>query len=130
MIFDSHMHVGSFESMFGVSLDRDGLAALMQENGIGWGVVFHPDNAYVREVVESIPGLYGLVWSNPRLPGYLTEAEEFLDHPKFLGMKLHPLLDGVELALELVPHEDDLLPEQALPFRLLRAPLALTFRSP
>lgn len=22
MIFDSHMHVGSFESMFGVSLDR------------------------------------------------------------------------------------------------------------
>ena len=64
MIFDSHMHVGSFESMFGVSLDRDGLEALMQEHGIGSGVVFHPDNAYVREVVESIPGMYGLVWSN------------------------------------------------------------------
>ena len=94
MIFDSHMHVGSFESMFGVSLDRDGLAALMQEHDIGSGVVFHPDNAYVREVVESSPGLYGLVWANPRLPGYLAEAEEYLDHPKFLGMKLHPLLDG------------------------------------
>jgi predicted TIM-barrel fold metal-dependent hydrolase len=88
------MHVGSFESMFGVSLDRDGLAAMMEEHGIGNGVVFHPDNAYVAEVVESIPGMYGLVWANPRLPGYLEEAERFLDHPKFLGMKMHPLLDG------------------------------------
>jgi uncharacterized protein len=94
VIFDSHMHVGSFESMFGVSIDRDGLEALMQEHGVGSGVVFHPDNAYVRDVVESLPGLYALVWSNPRLPGYLAEAEEFLGHPKFLGMKLHPLLDG------------------------------------
>jgi predicted TIM-barrel fold metal-dependent hydrolase len=94
MIFDSHMHVGSFESMFGVSLDRDGIQELMHENEISNGVVFHPDNGYVRDVVESIPGLYGLVWANPRLPGYVEEAEEFLDHPKFLGMKMHPLLDG------------------------------------
>lgn len=94
MIFDSHMHVGSFESMFGVSLDRDGLEELMRDHDITSGVVFHPDNAYVSDVVQSIPGAYGLVWSNPRLPGYLAEAEEFLDHPKFLGMKLHPLLDG------------------------------------
>jgi hypothetical protein len=43
MIFDSHMHVGSFEAMFGVSLDR--------------------------EVVESIPGLYALARGNPRVPG-------------------------------------------------------------
>ena len=88
------MHVGSFESMFGVSLDRDGMAALMEEHDIGGGVVFHPDNAYVAEVVESIPGLYGLVWANPRMPGYLAEAKRFLDHPKFLGLKLHPLIDG------------------------------------
>ena len=94
MIFDSHMHVGSFDSMFGVSLDRDGIDTLMREHGIGHGVVFHPDNAYVRDVVETIPGLYGLVWSNPRMPGYLEEAEEFLGHPKFLGMKMHPLIDG------------------------------------
>jgi predicted TIM-barrel fold metal-dependent hydrolase len=94
VIFDSHMHVGSFDSMFGVSLDRDGIDTLMREHGIGHGVVFHPDNAYVREVVESIPGLYGLVWSNPRMPGYVEEAEEFLGHPKFLGMKMHPLIDG------------------------------------
>ena len=94
MIFDSHMHVGSYDAMFGVHLDRDGLAALMREHEITGGVVFSPDNAYVRDVAESIPGLYGLVWSNPRLPGYLEEAREFLDHPRFLGMKLHPLIDG------------------------------------
>ena len=94
MIFDSHMHVGSFESMFGVSLDRDGIERLMRENEITNGVVFYPDNAYVREVVESIPGLYGLVWGNPRVPGNLEEVTELLDHPKFLGLKLHPLIDG------------------------------------
>jgi uncharacterized protein len=94
MIFDSHMHVGSYESLFGVHLDRDGIEALMREHGITGGVVFSPDNANVRDVVESIPGLYGLVWSNPRLPGYLEEAKEYLDHPRFLGMKLHPLIDG------------------------------------
>ena len=55
MIFDSHMHVGSFESMFGVALDRDGIVELMQKNEIENGVVFHPDNAYVAEVIESVP---------------------------------------------------------------------------
>jgi predicted TIM-barrel fold metal-dependent hydrolase len=93
MIFDSHMHVGEFP-LFDVRLDRDGLVALMEEQGIEGCVVFHPDNEYVRGVVESVPGAYGLVWSNPRLPGYLDEARELLDHPRFLGMKLHPLLDG------------------------------------
>ena len=94
MIFDAHMHVGSFESMFGVSLDRDGIEALMREHDIANGVVFYPDNDYVREVVESIPGLYGLVWGNPRVPSYVQEVEKYLAHPKFLGLKLHPLIDG------------------------------------
>ena len=94
MIFDSHMHVGSFESMFGVSLDRDGIERLMQENEISNGVVFYPDNAYVHDVVESIPGLYALAWGNPRVPGNLEEVAGLLDHPKFLGLKLHPLIDG------------------------------------
>jgi uncharacterized protein len=94
VIFDSHMHVGSFESMFGVSLDRDGIDALMREHEISNGVVFYPDNAYTREVVESIPGLYALYWGNPRMPGYVEELREYLQHPKFIGLKLHPLIDG------------------------------------
>jgi predicted TIM-barrel fold metal-dependent hydrolase len=94
MIFDAHMHVGDFGPMFNVSLDRDGLAAIIAEHGYEGCCVFYPDNEYVRTVVESIPEAYGLYWANPRLPGYLEEAERFLDHPKFLGLKLHPLIDG------------------------------------
>jgi predicted TIM-barrel fold metal-dependent hydrolase len=101
--------------MFGVSLDRDGIAELMREHEISAGVVFHPDNAYVRDVVESLPGLYALVWANPRLPGYLDEAREFLAHPKFLGMKLHPLLDGYHPNDPLVHPLVELLLERDLP---------------
>ena len=93
MIFDSHMHVGSFESMFGVSLDRDGIDELMREHGIGNGVVFYPDNEYVREVVESIPGLYGLVWGNPRVPGWL-------DHVSLLNLDVR----GAKVDLSIVRH--------------------------
>ena len=94
MIFDSHMHVGAFEGFFGVRIDRDGLVELMREHDIDNGVVFYPDNAYVAEVVESIPSLYALVWGNPRVPGYVEEVEQYLRHPKFIGLKLHPLVDG------------------------------------
>ena len=88
------MHVGDFGPMFRVSLDRDGLAAIIEEHEYEGCCVFHPDNEYVRTVVESIPEAYGLVWGNPRLPGYVEEVERFLEHPKFLGLKLHPLIDG------------------------------------
>jgi uncharacterized protein len=93
-IFDAHMHVGDFGPMFNVSLDRDGLAAIIEEHGYEGCCVFHPDNEYVRTVIESIPEAYGLVWGNPRVPGYVEEVERYLEHPKFLGLKLHPLLDG------------------------------------
>ncbi len=94
MIFDAHMHVGDFGPMFNVSLDRDGLARLIAEHGYEGCCVFYPDNEYVRTVVESIPEAYALYWANPRQPGCVEEAERFLDHPKFLGLKLHPLIDG------------------------------------
>ena len=94
MIFDSHMHVGAFEGPFGVSIDRDGIDELMRDREIVTVIVFYPDTACVAEVVEAIPGLYGLVWGNPRVPGYVEEVERYLEHPKFLGLKLHPLVDG------------------------------------
>jgi uncharacterized protein len=94
VIFDAHMHVGDFGPMFNVSLDRDGLARLIEEHEYEGCCIFYPDNDYVRTVVESIPEAYGLVWGNPRLPGYVEEAERLLEHPKFLGLKLHPLIDG------------------------------------
>jgi len=93
VIVDAHMHVGEFP-LFNVRMDGPLLVETLRHYGIAAGMVFHPDNQYVREVVEAVDGAYGLVWANPRTPGFLEEAVELLDHPKFLGVKMHPLLDA------------------------------------
>jgi uncharacterized protein len=95
MIVDSHMHVGDFP-LFNVSLDRDGLVSEMREYAITSGLVFHPDNHMVRELIMAQPGVYGLVWANPRMPDAAAETVRLLDEPgsRFRGVKLHPLLDG------------------------------------
>jgi hypothetical protein len=89
------MHVGDFP-LFNVRLDRDGLLAGMRDHGIATGLVFHPDNALVRDVIERTPGVYGLVWVNPRLTDAAASVAALLDAPgsRFRGVKLHPLLDG------------------------------------
>ena len=92
-VFDAHMHLGEFP-MFNVATDVEGLLATMDECGISGGAVFHPDNNYVAEALESTDRLVGLVWVNPRLPDYLPEVERLLDGERFVGVKLHPLLDG------------------------------------
>lgn len=95
MIFDSHMHVGDFP-MFNVSMDRDGLVSEMREHGVSAGVVSHPDNALVRSMILETPGVYGLVWVNPRQADAAAQTSRLLDEPgsRFRGVKLHPLLDG------------------------------------
>jgi len=93
LVFDAHMHIGDFP-LFGVSLDQAGLASTMRASGIGKGVIFSPDNAETLRIVDSDPNVYGMVWVNPRQPGYVEDAARYLDHPKFVGVKLHPLMDG------------------------------------
>lgn len=95
MIVDSHMHVGDYP-FFRVSLDRDGLVSEMREHGVDVGLVFDWDNERIRQVIEDTPGVYGLVWANPRTPGATEETRRLLDAPgsKFRGVKLHPLIDG------------------------------------
>ncbi|MFN8111428.1 MAG: amidohydrolase family protein [Thermoleophilia bacterium] len=93
MIFDAHMHVGEFP-LFDVRLDRDGLVELMAEHAYDGCVVFHPDNALVADILETVPAAHGLVWANPRMPGYMDDVERWMDHPRFVGVKMHPLLDG------------------------------------
>jgi uncharacterized protein len=113
-IFDAHMHVGDFP-LFNVSLDGAGLVQLLDEQGIDGCVVFHPDNEAVRGVVRSDPRVHGLVWVNPREPAYLEDAARFLDMPEFLGVKLHPLLDGYHPNDPLVHPLMDQLAERDLP---------------
>jgi uncharacterized protein len=94
VIFDSHMHLGPLGAQYGVSLDAAGLVAAMRESSTDAGVLFSSDNESVRDVVDSVPGVYGLVWANPRAPGHLEQARAYLAHPGFVGIKLHPVRDG------------------------------------
>jgi predicted TIM-barrel fold metal-dependent hydrolase len=89
------MHVGEFP-LFNVAIDREGLVEEMRQHGVSTGLVFHPDNTMVRDILARTPGLYGLVWANPRSVDVLTETRRLLDEPgsRFRGVKLHPLLDG------------------------------------
>ena len=93
MIFDSHMHVGDFP-LFNVSLDREGLGALMRETGISEALLFSPDNELVRSIAEELPGVWALYWANPNRPEAIGEAHAYLEHPRFRGIKFHPLLDS------------------------------------
>lgn len=92
-ITDAHMHVGDFPT-FGVRLDEGHLADYLVKNHIDTGIVFHQDNAMVRRVIQDIPGAYGLYWANPKLGDPIPELRDYLDDPKFRGVKLHPLMDG------------------------------------
>jgi predicted TIM-barrel fold metal-dependent hydrolase len=110
--FDAHMHLGPLGAQYGVSLDAAGLVSAMRDSGIEAGALFSQDNEAVRDVVDSVAGVYGLVWANPRAPAFLQQAREYLGHPGFVGIKLHPIRDGfhpndlavhplMELAIEL-----------------------------
>jgi uncharacterized protein len=116
MILDSHMHVGDFP-MFNVSLDRDGLVEQMRTHGIATGLVFHPDNDLVRGIVARTPGVYGLVWANPRRQDAVATTRALLDEPgsAFRGVKLHPLLDGYHPDDPAVHPIIELLIERGLP---------------
>jgi predicted TIM-barrel fold metal-dependent hydrolase len=94
-IFDAHMHVGDFGPMMNVGVDTPGIAELMRDHDIDAGVLFAPDAAQVQQTMDAIPGLVGLVWANPKQPGYVEDTARLLDtDPRFLGIKLHPTLDG------------------------------------
>jgi len=110
------MHVGDFPA-FNVRLDGDGLVTLMREQGIATGLVFHPDNALIRSALLERPGIYGLVWANPRLPDAVEETRRLLDEPgsRFRGVKLHPLLDGYHPDDPIVHPIIELLIERRLP---------------
>jgi uncharacterized protein len=116
MIIDSHMHVGEFP-LFNVAIDRAGLLQEMREHEVSTGLVFHPDNDLVRDIIGRTPGVYGLVWVNPRLPDAVERTGKLLDEPgsKFRGVKLHPLLDGYHPDDPAVHPIMELLVERGLP---------------
>ena len=45
---------------------RQGLVELLAEFDYDAGIVFHPDNALTRGIVERVPNAWALFWANPR----------------------------------------------------------------
>jgi predicted TIM-barrel fold metal-dependent hydrolase len=114
MIVDSHMHLGDFP-LFNVSLDGPGLDELVVSCELDKAIVFHPDNAMVQRVIAERPGVFGLVWANPREPNCVQTASSFLDDRNFRGVKLHPLIDGYHPNDPIVHPLADLASERGLP---------------
>jgi len=113
-ITDAHFHVGDFP-MFGVNLDQAGLAPYLAANDIDTAMVFHQDNAMVQRTIADLPGAHGLYWANPKLGNPVPELRDFLDDPKFRGVKLHPLMDGFHPNDPMVWPVIELLIERGLP---------------
>ena len=94
VIFDAHMHVGDFGPMFNVSLDRDGLARIDRGARVRGLLRLPPGQRATSARDRDDPRGVRARLGQPARAGYVEEVERFLDHPKFLGLKLHPLIDG------------------------------------
>ncbi len=92
-IVDTHTHIGSYP-LFNVALDAEGLVRQLTEYSIKKAIVFSTDNRSVEKAVKEHKELYGMVWANPKDPETIGFLKWHLDAPKFVGVKLHPLLDG------------------------------------
>ncbi|HWH25087.1 MAG TPA: amidohydrolase family protein [Pseudolysinimonas sp.] len=109
MIFDAHVH--PFENFFsrrrlsspGSNLGKpEDLLRLMDDVGMAGAMVLGRDPQQLASYVEQVPHAYGLYWSpppGPPIPGEPSTLETInrvLDHPKIVGIKLHPLVDSFD----------------------------------
>ncbi len=92
-IVDAHTHIGSYP-IFNVELSADELVKALITYHIRKALVFTYDNKGVEKAVRIHKELYGLVWANPKDAKTIKFLEQHLKDPKFVGVKLHPLLDG------------------------------------
>jgi predicted TIM-barrel fold metal-dependent hydrolase len=92
-IVDVHSHIGDYPA-FNVSMTAESLIREMKTFGIRRAVVFSYDNQAVAEAVKRYDELLGMAWVNPRTESTINFLRQNLKNPKFVGVKLHPLLDG------------------------------------
>jgi predicted TIM-barrel fold metal-dependent hydrolase len=109
-IFDAHMH--PFPNVMATRpSDRpehnlhlvDNVRTVFAENGIAGGLMLGKSGPQLDAMTAEIPNLFGLYWTAPRAPNpelafpdYIEETAHWLEHPKIVGIKLHPLADGYD----------------------------------
>lgn len=92
-VIDVHSHIGSYP-LFNVTLNADDLVKSMRKYSISRAIIFAYDNKSVEKAVRIHKELYGMVWANPKDSTTIKFLKAHLNEPKFVGVKLHPLLDG------------------------------------
>ncbi|MEM4219619.1 MAG: amidohydrolase family protein [Candidatus Caldarchaeum sp.] len=91
-IIDVHSHIGYY-SAFNVSTTAENLVQEMKTFNISKSIVFAYDNDMVERALKLYNDLVGMVWVNPRDRHTVDFLKRNLKNPKFVGVKLHPLLD-------------------------------------
>ncbi|MEM3387503.1 MAG: amidohydrolase family protein [Nitrososphaerales archaeon] len=92
-IVDAHAHIGIYP-IFNVKLSADEIIKSLNKYNIKRAIIFTSDNESVEKAVKAHKELYGMVWANPKDSKTIKFLEKHLNDPKFVGVKLHPLLDG------------------------------------
>ncbi len=98
-IIDVHGHVGAW--MFPIQArDASDLERIMAACGVEQIILSHvaaltynfvEGNAQLAEIIAERAALWGYVVLNPHYPNQSrAELKKYLDHPKFVGVKLHP----------------------------------------
>ncbi len=92
-IIDVHSHIGDYPA-FGVSLSAEELMREMERFNIRMSIVFSVDNQSVLSAVRRYNALRGMVWVNPKDEKTIDFLKMNIRNERFVGIKLHPLLDG------------------------------------
>jgi predicted TIM-barrel fold metal-dependent hydrolase len=102
LIFDAHMHpLANFMSQHDMGAPGFDLhtTALVQETidayELDGVLLLSKSGEQLVEMTEAIEGAYGLIWITFS-PTYVDEVARWLEHPKIIGIKLHPLADGYD----------------------------------
>lgn len=92
-IIDVHSHIGDYPA-FGVSQTAEELLEEMNRFNIRTSIIFSVDNRGVLNALEQYDVLRGMVWVNPKDEKTVDFLKKSRRIKNFIGVKLHPLLDG------------------------------------
>jgi uncharacterized protein len=136
VIFDADMHpirnpFSRYDmSIPGANLEPpEMLEELMAAEGIGGAMLLSQDGRSLTEYVEAVETAFGLFWAAPRAPSaqarfvtFVDEAAHWLEHPKIVGIKLHPLMHNFDPGSPMMDDRYELAGARGVPVLLHTGP--------
>jgi hypothetical protein len=93
-IIDAHSHIRPPDKLFKVEMSPENLEKLMEIYSYDVCIIMSRDNEAVEKAIKGSNKLYGNVWINPKEKDSIDVLREYLPKENFVGVKLHPLMDG------------------------------------